>query len=141
VTGSSPFSPPDPEAGEQQGQRIDTNTWPMWVIALLPLAGLITGVTGFGAPMSEQGTGSSGLRVSVSFIPLIVEVLLAAVDRRILAERGVLAPLHWGWAVLDPVYVIGRSVVVRRRVQGSPAPLGLWLGTSVLVLAVHLLVR
>ena len=37
---------------------------------------------------------------------------------------------------LNPTYIIGRHVVVRRRVRGSLAPLWVWIATEVLALAV-----
>ena len=36
------------------------------------------------------------------------------------------------WAILDIVYVIGRSVVVRRRVRGSMLPLWAWVAATVI---------
>jgi len=111
-----------------------TNTWPIWVLALLPLLDLLfAAIPGLhGLTTRSGGRGASGLTVSVNLLLLVPEVLLAAADRRILLHRGVVRPLHWGWSLLDPVYVIGRAVVVRRRVRGSLLPLWLWVAASVL---------
>lgn len=73
--------------------------------------------------MTDAGT----FTVSIAFAPLVVGLVLAAADRRILRERGVVRPLHRGWALLAPVHVIARSVVVHRRVGGSLAPLLVWI--------------
>jgi Protein of unknown function (DUF2510) len=52
----------------------------------------------------------------LSFVVYLGMVLLAWFDTRRLAAVGVARPFHWAWAFLTPiVYVIGRSIVVRRR--------------------------
>lgn len=139
MTERVPASLAGPPVSAEVRPRLRTNTWPMWAIALLPLLGLLTGVVGFGLPVSAHGVGELGLRVTFDVVPFVLGLLLAAADRRVLLRRGVVAPLHWGWAVLIPVSVIGRSVVVRRRVHGSLAPLWVWLVSSLVVLTVNLL--
>jgi hypothetical protein len=60
-------------------------------------------------------------------------VLLAWLDHRTLRARGLERPFSWAWALLGAlVYLVGRSVVVHRRVGGSAAPLWLYLGLTVL---------
>ncbi|MBX3092641.1 MAG: DUF2510 domain-containing protein [Cryobacterium sp.] len=56
-------------------------------------------------------------------------------DYRKLARRGVPKPFHWAWAFIPsyPVYVIGRSVVVRRRTGSGIAPM--WIAIALLVLS------
>lgn len=122
----------DASSGEPSAPAVPTNTWPMWVIAVLPLVGIALDALGLGPRPSSPGT----FTVSIAFVPLVVGLLLAAADRRILLERGVVRPLHWGWAFLAPVYVIARSVVVHRRVNGSLAPLLVWIVSSLVALAV-----
>src|SRR5206468_9638315 len=58
-------------------------------------------------------------------------VVLAFLDRRILLRRGIVRPFHWVWSVLPLVYLIGRSVVLRRRVGRGSAPLWVSLLLSV----------
>ncbi|WP_309619997.1 DUF2510 domain-containing protein [Salinibacterium sp.] len=61
-------------------------------------------------------------------------VLFAFLDRKELIARGVPRPFHWAWTFLySPVYVIGRSVIVRRRTGGGIAPM--WAAIAALVLA------
>lgn len=68
-----------------------------------------------------------------SLVLWIGTVLLAWLDHRTLRDRGLERPFPWAWAIIGPlVYLIGRSVVVRRRVGGSAAPLWLYLGLTVL---------
>jgi hypothetical protein len=65
-------------------------------------------------------------------------IVLAALDWRELRKRGVPKPFHWAWsffvlAVSWPaVYVIGRSVVAKRRTGGGLAPLWVFIGLEVL---------
>lgn len=67
--------------------------------------------------------------------------MLSWLDRRELRARGVERPFHWAWSILSVlVYLIGRSVVVRRRVGGSAAPLWLFLGLGVLGGAIAIII-
>lgn len=127
-----------PQQPELQG--VDTNTRPMWAIACLPLISALIGL--ISAPFQvvhrdAAPTAAGSVSVSVSLVFLVVGVLLAVADRRILRQRGIIQPLHPAWEIFDPVYVIGRAVVVRRRVGGSSAPLWVWVGTSIVAFAIN----
>jgi hypothetical protein len=64
-----------------------------------------------------------------------IYVVLAVLDRRTLINRGVPSPFHWGWAFLSAlVYMIGRTVVVRRRTGSGVAPL--WVNILALVITI-----
>ena len=61
-------------------------------------------------------------------------------DARALRRRGIERPFGWGWAVLVfvatlGVYIVGRTVVVRRRTGRGWAPLWGWLAALVFGLA------
>ncbi len=128
----------DAAPGPTAFERVNTNTWQMWAIAALPLLGLpLNLIPGAETPMlSAHGVLAStpvlvvNLVISVALIA--AEVLLAVSDRRELIRRGVARPMHPAWAILDIVYVIGRTVVVRRRVHGSLLPLWAWIAATVL---------
>lgn len=122
-------------------QGADTDTRPMWAIAVLPLAGVPIGLipssfNGFTRDDSPTGAALNGLTVALTIGLVVVGVLLAVADRRVLRQRGVFRPMHPAWEVLDPVYVIGRAVVVRRRVQGSLTPLWVWIAASIVTTAI-----
>ncbi|WP_312677526.1 DUF2510 domain-containing protein [Microbacterium sp.] len=75
----------------------------------------------------------------VSWVFVGAAILFSWLDWRELRRRGVPVPFHWAWALLAlagaglAVYVIGRTVVLRRRaVAGGWAPLWVWIGTLVL---------
>lgn len=85
--------------------------------------------------------GDLGVVQIASLVLWIGIVLLAWLDHRTLRTRGLERPFSWAWAILSPlIYLIGRSVVVRRRVGGSAAPLWLYLGLTVLGFAVAMII-
>lgn len=108
---------------------VPTNTPWIWLIAVLPVLGLLSGFVY--APSIHMVTiGPDHLRTvdpSSVYTPgyvlaQVIGVLFAAAnivvawrDERVLARRGVVRPFPWPWAFLaGAVYVIGRFVIVRR---------------------------
>ena len=79
----------------------------------------------FGSAISTFG--ASVLIVDVlGFVVYGLSVMFAYFDYRALAQRGYARPFHWAWTFLSGiVYVIGRTVVVRRR-GGSEAMWPVW---------------
>lgn len=64
-------------------------------------------------------------------------VLFAFLDRRELITRGVPQPFHWAWTFLSsPAYVIGRSIIVRRRTGQGIAPMWVAIGLYALSIVV-----
>ncbi|MFF2387914.1 DUF2510 domain-containing protein [Agromyces sp. NPDC058104] len=65
-------------------------------------------------------------------------VLFAYFDRRELVERGFERPFHWAWAFFalftSLVYVIGRSVVVKRRSGRGMAPMWVAIAVTVVIM-------
>lgn len=110
------------------------------------------GVDPSGTPMSDEATrqivfASLDLVVPALWLTLIAylltgaAVLFGGLDWRELRRRGVPKPFHWAWGFFAftgagvLVYLIGRSVVVRRRTGSGLAPL--WTGVAVnVVLAI-----
>ena len=68
----------------------------------------------------------------LSWISFAATAYSAYRDQRQLETMGVPRPFPWPWVFLNPVYPIGRSVVVRRRTGRGLAPL--WAAIGVLVL-------
>ena len=63
-------------------------------------------------------------------------VWFAYMDSAELARRGFGRRFHWAWSFLSTlIYVIGRSVVVRRQASRGTAPLhvGIWLNVAMFV--------
>jgi len=113
----------------------------IWLIALLPAVTLVLSVAQLSTidemianatatatdPNASLFTTTDLLTTGVSLLLAAATVVLAFFDARTLASRGVPRPFHWAWsffALLSaPVYMIGRSVVVRRRVGSGLAPM------------------
>ena len=72
----------------------------------------------------------------LGFLGYVGTVALAYFDSRTLEARGVVKPFHWALAFIPSygslVYVIGRSVVVRRRTGSGLAPLWAYIAVFVL---------
>ena len=151
---------PEPDVSQQQPlpEGRTTNTWAIWVMVLLPLLSVVvtlaedpgaefrriiartvqqvhdarSGVVTIRAPFDSYTVLSLG----VSVVLVAIQVGLAVADQRTLRRRGGIRPVSWGWAFLNPTYMIGRHVVVRRRVRGSLAPLWVWIATEAVALVV-----
>lgn len=123
-------------------------TWAIWVLAALPVVYVLLALNmdyRGALEMSPRGPRPDALVASAvsSLVQFLVwggSVALAFVDWRDLTRRGIAKPFHWAWAfipVVGGVYLIGRSIIVRRRIEGAPAnalsPIWLWAGLNVIV--------
>ena len=120
-----------------------------WLIALLPLLSIVSfmsfDLAGYMRDsMSASMSGSTATMelFSPSYLWMVaggwgiylVTALLAYFDWRKLGRDGYARPFHWAWAFLTgTVYVIGRSVVVRRRSGRGLLPI--WVLIAVFVLS------
>jgi hypothetical protein len=118
----------------------------IWLVVLLPLIApgisLVASVLSiFGtslAPVysSISGFANSGGLTAVGVVVAAATVVFAWLDWRELRNRGVQRPFHWAWAIFtlvtNGVYIIGRSIIVRRRTGKGLAPLWVWLALVVL---------
>lgn len=125
------------------------NTPFIWIIALLPLvsavAFLMWDVEGYfrravedpqNAAMQQLTDPGYLLTSAVGFLLYPAIVVLAYFDWRALTRMGVVKPFHWAWSFLTIVYIIGRPVVLRRRVHQGLAPLWTFLVVYLLVIVV-----
>ncbi len=73
-------------------------------------------------------------------------IVLALLDWRELKAHGVPKPFHWAWSFFvlivgwPAVYVIGRTVVAKRRTGAGMAPLWVFIGLEVVTFIVSLVV-
>ncbi len=73
-------------------------------------------------------------------------IVFALLDWRELRARDVPSPFHWAWSFFvlaigwPVVYVIGRTVIVRRRTGGGLAPLWVFIGLEVVAFIVTLVI-
>jgi hypothetical protein len=133
----APAAPVQPDLGPNP--RINTPF--VWVIVLVPLLSAIAfGFFDFGGylrPGSSPGmmTDPSYLLVSLlSWVIYGVSVWMAYLDHRALGRIGIVRPFHWAWSFLGGiVYVIGRAVVLKRRVGTGTLPA--WIMGAVFVVS------
>lgn len=82
------------------------------------------------------------LSLVAGFVGYAGTIVLAYLDSRTLAQRGVPKLFHWAFSAIPTygtyVYVIGRAVVVRRRTGGGLAPLWVFVALQVIVFIVSL---
>jgi len=127
------------------GRGTAVNNGLLWVIVLLPLASVI-GTAQFDMTSyvreSLSATGpvmnpGYALLQFLGFAVYAATIVLAFLDYRGLSRLGVSRPFHWAWTFLTgAVYIIGRTVIVRRRVGGSLAPIWTWVAISALAAVV-----
>ena len=123
----------------------------IWALVLLPLVSLLLVLTWqpeFRTITTRQGTTTIDpmsmytpgyfLLQASGLIVYGVSVLMAYLDHRRLARSGVVRPFHWAWCFLSPaVYVIGRTVIVRKVAPGrGMGPVWALIGMVVLSLIV-----
>ncbi|NIJ04501.1 hypothetical protein [Frigoribacterium faeni] len=133
---SAPAAEPRPPV---PGQQLTATPYVL-ALALSPIVTAVFSAIEIRRSVELVAPGSTGvtggdftLSLVVSVVVGVALVVLSWLDRRTLRQRGVERPFHWAWSILGVlIYLIGRSVVVRRRVGGSAAPLWLFLGLSVL---------
>ncbi|MDP9027880.1 MAG: DUF2510 domain-containing protein [Actinomycetota bacterium] len=129
----------------------------IWVIVLLPLLtyGLFfswqpdfSAMTGAASSGSYNPTAIYGAMLTPGYFLILASgwliwgltALLAFRDRVWLERQGVVRPFHWAWAFLGGlVYVIGRTVIVRRvAAPRGMAPIWVLIGVFVTGIAVTL---
>lgn len=117
----------------------------IWILAFLPLLSIVTlfslNFTGYlqatmtgdvRGMMSSLFTPGYFLALLFAFLVWGGSVLCSYLDWKELVRREVPRPFHWAFAFLGvTVYVIGRSVVVRRRTGLGIAPM--WVAIAVYV--------
>lgn len=130
----------------------------IWVLSILPLGYIpvvIMAMSGVFTPEMFRASLSSDLpvvpvlgplyfiAVGLSWLLFAIGVILALLDYRILRRRGFERPFHWALAFIPSaagVYVIGRSVVARRRAGRGISPMWIWIGATVLYIIVTIAV-
>lgn len=145
-------SDPSQVYASAEPRRVDPATplytpW-IWLIVLLPLLSLVTllfwdmdayltASMSTDDPFAQYRDPGYLAEQALSFVIYGVTVLFAFLDRRVLLQRGFDRPFHWAWTFLGGiVYIIGRSVVVRRRSGRGLLPIWVYIGVFVLSMTV-----
>jgi hypothetical protein len=153
---SDPAAPTTAPAALRAPEGTDPNTIWAWLVALTPILSLIGVVVYYASigttlrnlvSISDTGRISSGAYglgqvftpayfavLGLSLVSYALNVIFAYLDWRELKARQIPSPFHWAWSFLEAplVYMIGRSVVVRRRTSRGLGPL--WLTIAIIVI-------
>jgi hypothetical protein len=117
----------------------------IWLIVLVPLIS-IAGVVNWDMSSYMQKTvdgqtaaalldGGYLLLLGLGFLVYAAIVVLSYFDYRALKKVGIVRPFHWAWSFLSgTVYVIGRSVIVKRRSGRGLLPI--WILIAVIVISI-----
>ena len=88
-------------------------------------------------PFAEYRDPGYLLQQGLSLLLYGLSVLFAFLDRRVLLQRGFDRPFHWAWTFLGGiVYIIGRSVIVRRRSGRGLLPIWVYIAVFVVSMIV-----
>jgi hypothetical protein len=116
------------------------------LVMLVPLSFYFNDIlsSGFASPdaVIRATFGPSYFAIlGLGLLQLALVVVFAALDWRGLKANGVPRPFHWAFAFLSGgvVYIIGRSVVLRRRTGGGLGPLWLYIALYVVILIATLI--
>ena len=154
-----PTTPAEPPLRAAQG--VGSGTVWFWLIAvgvpvltildLIPtsiyLSQVIGGDTSDPTAIAANTFNGSYLLVFLAgWFIYAVCIVFALLDWRELKARGVPRPFHWAWSFFvlvvgwPAVYMIGRTVVVKRRTGAGLAPLWVFIGLQVVAFIVTLVV-
>lgn len=157
---SWPAAAPPVSQTAPQTQGLDTGTPWVWLSILaahLPIVllflidwqgyvdafiGMETGsdVAAATAAMTEWTMGVMGISL-LSYVFMAAAIVFAWLDYRALVARGIQKPFHWAFAFLTlvitiGVYIIGRTVIVKRQTGKGLGPLWGWIAATLIVIVI-----
>lgn len=107
------------------------NIWIWLAVGTFALSSIVSLVLADLNPSTVPTNGSLLTSALSSILGLVfygAVVFFAFQDYKALTNIGVPRPFHWAWAFLSVVYIIGRSVVVRRRTGSGILPMWIVIG-------------
>jgi len=132
-TGSPAYGSPEPLRAPE---GTSPNTPFIWPLALLPVVAVVINIVSLGLidQVVDEAMSDTAVYSPISLITSVVgwvmiglTILFGVLDYRALVRAGVPKPFHWAWIffafVSAPVYMIGRSIIVRRRTGTGLAPM------------------
>jgi hypothetical protein len=146
----SPYANAVPYSGAPDALTAPAGTSPytpyIWVLALLPLVDIVMTLIrslAFEETLSQAMDPDAPIfrpddvaQMAIGLLVLVVAILVIVLDYRALKRAGVPQPFHWAWGFFmligAPVYMIGRSVVARRRTGSGLAPM--WVNIALMVI-------
>ncbi len=114
--------------------------WIVGIYAVLSVASIFVVYSAVSDPYLVLTSSTAYLLVQLGFgavglLAWAAAIVLAAQDGRELESRGVQRPFHWAFTFIPSygptIYIIGRSIVVRRRTGSGLAPIWVHLGSYV----------
>jgi hypothetical protein len=114
----------------------------IWIMTLLPLVSIATLLTmdtsvlvaSSSDPLAMYRDPGYLTSLALGWVVYGVSVLLAYLDHKRLLRDGFDRPFHWAWTFFTGgVYVIGRSIIVRRRAGRGQAPIWVWASITLFV--------
>jgi hypothetical protein len=105
------------------------NTVSSWFVAASPAFFAVAYILEFPILAAQSDLSfRSGAIAGASFIPFLVAVIFATVDRHALKKRGYSLPASVWWMLLTPLaYLIVRTLKLRREVGRGSGPLWVWI--------------
>lgn len=155
---AAPYTVSQPAAVLTAPPGTGWNTPWIWLIVFLPLAGAIpllfmpwgsmfqwditsTDPTmGLGPMLALVSSPAYWLALILGWVSMGLGIFFAYRDYRQLLSMGVPKPFHWAWQFLSPVYVFGRSIVVRRRTGAGWAPMWAEIGVLITMMALSVVI-
>lgn len=139
-----PYSMTITQTGVVEGTP--TTGWQIWAVVLLPLISTLLLFTWdfrsvLQMTMENPALAEATLLLNPGYALLSLGswaiaaamIVFAVLDWRWLGQQGYQRRFHWAWAILNSlVYVIGRSIVVRRQAGRGLAPI--WAAIAVNVI-------
>lgn len=144
----NPANWPQQAAWSHASEQVDPGTSVyngfIWAIVLMPLLSVIGyasfDIRGYMIRSMSGVVALDPMYILLSLLGLaiyIVTIILSYFDYRKLERDGFVRPFHWAWSFLSStVYVIGRSVIVKRRAGRGLAMLWVWAGVTALLVIV-----
>ncbi len=153
----APLAAPQPYTGARQQLTAppgtDWNTPWIWLVLFLPMLPTIPllFLDWSALAVVDPDTLSPDLEAQLEFytspaylasvlggwLVWALAVVCAYLDFKALRDRGVPAPFHWAWGILNPyVYAIGRGVVTNRRT--GKGMVVVWVAVGLIVLGIVL---
>jgi hypothetical protein len=142
---TTPYASAAPYSGAPESLAAPAGTRPytpwIWALALLPLVNTVSTMLRWSSidstidaatesALSPGAAPPAALDLAsyaISFLVFAAAMLFVVFDWRALDKAGVPRPFHWAWGFFmiigAPVYMIGRSIVVRRRTGSGLAPM------------------
>jgi hypothetical protein len=119
----------DLRQADAQAATLSPNTVSSWFVALSPFYYAIAFIIALPALASITSLVTLGaIAAAIVVVPFIIALVFAIVDFSALKGRGLPRPASPAWMLLTPlVYLIVRTVRVRRATGRGSAPLWVWI--------------